>query len=533
MRGPTERPRRATEADDGDDGDNGDDEDLVSRGHFESVAERDALRGDGGLRSDAPAGPGRGGSRTGRALPVAVPAAIALALGLWGIGRHDSMWRDESVTYQVAHRSLGDIWGLLHHIDAVHGLYYLLMHTVFGVWDGGLTALRLPSVAATVLAAAAVGAIGARLAGPRTGTLAGLVFALLPITQMYAQEGRSYALVTAGVTWATYFFVRATDTPRPRWWTAYALTLGLACWLHEFAALALVAHGVTLWWSKAPRPVWRSWGIAAACVTAGVAPLAVVSAGQAQAQLGWLGRPSLGMWLQFLAVAVVGALLCRLLVRAGSAEAGAGALTRLALPLLVAPTGLLMLVSLVKPWYVDRYVLYTMAGLALPAGAALSRLITSRRLWAGLSIAAAVAVLVPWSLLVRSPESRKDDVVAIAHAVQRTAHPGDGVLFMPSRRREWLLSYPRVYDRLDDLALAESPTASRTLQGTELPTAGIRRHILAADRVIALMDPQGQPLDPFPQEEVKRQLLKRHFEECDRVQERGAQIVVYAKPGAC
>ena len=478
------------------------------------------------------------GVRTARALlPAAVPAATALALGLWGIGRQDSMWRDESVTYQVAHRSLGDIWGLLHHIDAVHGLYYLLMHAVFGLWDGGLTALRLPSVVATVLAAAAVGAIGARLAGPRTGTLAGLIFALLPITQMYAQEGRSYALVTAGVTWSTYFFVRATgtDTRRPRWWTAYALTLGLACWLHEFAAFALVAHGLTLWWSKAPRPVWRSWTIAAACVTAGVAPLAVVSAGQAEAQLGWLGRPSLSMWLQFLAVAAAGALLCRLLMGSGTSKtgAGAGALTRLALPLLIAPTGLLMLISLVKPWYVDRYVLYTMAGLALPAGAVLSRALVTRRLWASLSIAAAVAVLVPWSLLVRSPESRKDDVVAIAHTVQRTAHPGDGVLFMPSRRREWLLSYPKVYDRLDDLALAKSPTASRTLQGTEFPPPEIRRHILAANRIIALMDPEGQPLDPFPQEEVKRQLLKRYFEECGRTQERGAQIVVYAKPGGC
>ncbi|CAM5600981.1 hypothetical protein SALBM311S_07482 [Streptomyces alboniger] len=72
---------------------------------------------------------------------------------------------------------------------------------------------------------------------------------------MYAQEGRSYALVTAAVTWATYFFVRATDAPGPRvrWWTAYGLTLALACWLHEFAAPALVAHGLTLWWSRAPR----------------------------------------------------------------------------------------------------------------------------------------------------------------------------------------------------------------------------------------------------------------------------------------
>jgi mannosyltransferase len=476
-------------------------------------------------------------------VPVAVPAAAALALGLWGIDRQDSMWRDESVTYQVAHRSLGELWGLLGHIDAVHGVYYLLMHAVFAVWDGGLLALRLPSTVATALAAAGVGAIGARLAGRRAGTLAGLVLVLLPVTQQYAQEGRSYALVTAGVTWATYFFVRGTGESRGGWWTAYALTLGLACWLHEFAALALVAHGLTLWWSRVPRQVWRSWGIAAACVAASLLPLAVASAAQAEQQLGWLGRPSLSAWLQFLVISGVGVLLSRLLVRglAGTASADAVTLVRLSVPLLIAPTGLLMAISLVKPWYVDRYVLYTMTGLALPAGAALGWAITRlhrlapavRVLTACLLAGAAAAVLLPWSLSVRSPESRKDDVVAVAHAVEKSAREGDGVLFMPARRREWLLSYPSVYGRLDDLALDESPAASHTLQGTELSAEAIRRSILAADRVIALTDPPGQPLDPFAQEVVKRQTLKAYFEVCERTQVLGAQIVVYARPGHC
>ncbi|GAA2275970.1 hypothetical protein GCM10010145_38720 [Streptomyces ruber] len=493
-----------------------------------------------------------GGTR--RTVPFVAPALASLALGLWGIDRRDSMWRDESVTYQVAHRSLGELWGLLGHIDAVHGLYYLLMHGVFSVWDGGLVALRLPSVVATALAAAGVGAIGARLAGRRAGTLAGLVFALLPLTQQYAQEGRSYAMVTAGVTWATYFFLRATGDARARWGTAYALTLGLACWLHEFAALALFAHGLTLWWSRVPRPVWRSWAVAAACVVAGLLPLALVSVGQAERQLGWLGRPGLTAWLQYLALSATGMLLCRLLVRhrgsATGSDAAAGAagsstgvvsLVRLALPLLITPAGLLMVMSLVKPWYVDRYVLFGMTGLALPAGAALGRAIGQRRRLAPavrvpaacLAVCVVVAVLLPWSLLMRSPESRKDDVVAVAHAVQRTAHEGDGVLFMPSRRREWLLSYPGVYGRLDDLALAESPESSHTLQGTELPAAEIRRRILAADRIVALTDPAGQPLDPFPREEIKRKTLEDHFDVCSRTPLRGAQLVVHARPGHC
>jgi len=484
------------------------------------------------------AGPRR--SASARVVPVAVPAVAALALGLWGIDRQDSMWRDESVTYQVAHRSLGDLWGLLGHIDAVHGLYYLLMHAVFAMWDGGLVALRLPSTLATALAAAGVGAIGARLAGRRAGTLAGLVFALLPVTQQYAQEGRSYALVTAGVTWATYFLLRALDTPGLRWWTAYALTLGLACWLHEFAALAAVAHGLTLWRLRVSRPVWRRWAVVVGVVLVSLSPLAVASAGQADQQLGWLGRPSLGAWLQFLAFACAGVLLCLLLVR-GRAGAEPATLIAFALPLLIAPAGLLMLISLVKPWYVDRYVLYGMTGLALPAGAALGwawqrrhRLAPgARAVTAVLLAVAAVAVLLPWSLLVRSPESRKDDVVAVANAVKESAREGDGVLFMPARRREWLMSYPSVYGRVDDLALARSPRASGTLQGTELPAAEIRRHILATDRVIALTDPAGQPLDPFPQEEVKRRTLKAYFEVCARTRVHGAQIVVYTRIGHC
>ncbi|MDF2268854.1 glycosyltransferase family 39 protein [Streptomyces coacervatus] len=485
----------------------------------------------------------RRGSGPGRTLPQAVPAVAALTLGLWGIDRHNSMWRDESVSYQVAHRSLGDLWGLLGNIDAVHGLYYLLMHAVFGLWDGGLVALRLPSTLATALAAAGVAAIGARLAGRRAGTLAGLVFALLPMTQHYAQEGRSYALVTAAVTWATYFLVRAMSASRARWWTAYALTLALACWLHEFAVFALVAHGLTLCRLRVPRQVWRRWGVAALSAGLSLLPLVAVSAGQADEQLTWLTRPSPSQWLQYAAIAVTGILLRQFLVRgpAAAQRGGARELTALALPLLVVPAGLLMTLSYVRPWYVDRYVLYGMAGLALLVGAALSRAVGQRHrlppvlqaLTVCVAATAAVAVLLPWALLIRSPESRKDDVVAVTHAVQRTAHHGDGVLFMPGRRREWLLSYPQVLHRLDDLALAESPAASRTLQGTELPADEIRRRILAQHRIIALSDPAGQPLDPFPREEVKRRTLGAYFEECGRTRVHGARITVYVRRGHC
>src|ERR1700712_4723000 len=76
---------------------------------------------------------------------AAAPAALALLLGLWGIRREDSMWRDEAATWQVAHRTVPEIWHMLDRIDVVHGLYYLFMHGVFTVFGDNLVTLRMPS----------------------------------------------------------------------------------------------------------------------------------------------------------------------------------------------------------------------------------------------------------------------------------------------------------------------------------------------------------------------------------------------------
>ncbi|MEU9161782.1 glycosyltransferase family 39 protein [Streptomyces sp. NPDC048424] len=436
-----------------------------------------------------------------------LPPLLAVVLGLWGLERGASMWRDESVTWQVAHRPLGGIRDLLGGVDAVHGLYYLLMHAVFQLWDGGLWALRLPSVAATALAAAGVAAVAHRLAGERAALIAGCAYAVLPPVQMYAQEGRSYALVAAAVVWATYLMLRER-------WAAYTVVLLLGCWLHEFAVLALLAHAFTAWRS-------RGWRWSAGVVAALLLPLALVSARQAEQQLGWLGRPS---WQDWAAYGVVGG--AALLLARGAAKD----LVRVALPLTLLPPGLLMVISLVHPWYVDRYVLYALAGPALLAGA---RLAAARGWWPWVLTGALLVPVAIWSVWLRTPESRKDDVLAVAAAVRERARPGDAVVFMPSRRREWLLSSPEVYASLRDVALDRTPAASHSLQGTELSPDRIRAALLASPRVIALLDPAGQPLDPYPREAAKRDTLAARFELCSLTGVRGARIAVYAHPGTC
>lgn len=101
-----------------------------------------------------------------------------IALGLWGLDR-GGMWGDEGVTFLVGRRTAPQIWRLLHGVDAVHGLYYLLMHAVLAVHPGEV-ALRLPSVCGAAATAGLVAALGVRLARPRVGLWAGLLYAITP-----------------------------------------------------------------------------------------------------------------------------------------------------------------------------------------------------------------------------------------------------------------------------------------------------------------------------------------------------------------
>ncbi|MBV8347438.1 MAG: hypothetical protein JOZ49_07875, partial [Mycolicibacterium sp.] len=80
----------------------------------------------------------------GRYDPVAV-AALTVILSLAGASR-PSLWFDEAATISAANnRSLGDMWQMLGNIDAVHGLYYLLMRGWFMVSPATEFWTRVPS----------------------------------------------------------------------------------------------------------------------------------------------------------------------------------------------------------------------------------------------------------------------------------------------------------------------------------------------------------------------------------------------------
>lgn len=475
--------------------------------------------------------------RRWRLAVVLAPAVVSLALGVWGIHRENTMYRDEAVTYDMAHRSVSELIGTLANFDVVHGLYYLLMNGVFKVTDAHgvgdlLLVLRLPSALAMAAAAAGVAALGQRLTSPVAGLVAGLVHAAGPDAQRYAQDARSYALVQAAVVWATYLLVRAAVARRPRAWTGYGAVALLVCLLNEFAVLAVVAHGVALLVARVPKSVLRDWSLAAGCAVAGMAPVALISSGQDESA-DWARPPGVAYLLGYAATSAVGVACMVVLRRTNKAHP----LVAVAVPMVLLPNGLLLAVSYAKPLYAERYVLCYSIGLALLLGALTELAWRARRVRRAVLVGAiaAVVALAPLSWHLRTPASRIDNSTAVAAAAHAQAEPGDGVVFMPYLRRGWVKADTTSYAGLTDLAMAQLPSDSHTLFGTELPPDKIRSRMRATSRILVVDAPPSVPLDQASQaaDAAKRQTLRRYFEICRSTKLPHARVALYAWPGRC
>ncbi|WP_405554018.1 hypothetical protein [Streptomyces sp. NBC_01171] len=454
-------------------------------------------------------------------------------LGLWGLSREHSVWRDEAATWQVARRSTADIWHLLEQVDAVHGLYYLLMHALFTCLGPGTTTLRLPSVLAVAVAAGCVTVIGQRLAGNWAGLGAGMALGLLPAVQFHLQEGRPYALVMAGSAVSTLLLVVLLERPASWRWAAYGVTVLLCGLLNWLALLVLVAHGVTLCWTRAGRGTWVRWAVAAGGAVSGTAPLILFSRGQSE-QISWIPPLTWHMLIGpaiLLAIGTLGALLDRPLP-------GGPSVASVGLPLLAVPLLALTGMSLIKPLFLDRYILFGQLGLTLLIGTALGRAIDATaprfprtaRLILPLALLSALGALLPYSLAKRSPESRVDDVLSAADRVHHLKHPGDAVLFIPAARRDTALVSPDAFTGLRDIALAESPVASGTLKGVEAEPSRIRTAMLRSDRILLVTDAPGvAKRDSARRDKAKRAALRSCFTPVADETVRGRRVTVYER----
>ncbi len=410
--------------------------------------------------SGTSAGDRSGRFRIGAAFSAAAFGLLAFAVSVWHADR-PSFWFDELATVSAIDRSPGELWRMLGHVDAVHGLYYYVVRVWAGWFGLGEPSLRTFSSVGVGVAVALTYLLARRLGGTGLAVPAALVATMLPRVTWAGVEARSYAWVIAATTGMLLAARCVAERPSRRRWVGYGLAVLLAVALFLYTALVAVAVLVTLAWdpprSGEPGVVSpRRWAGVRPALVATVVPLVVLSpligfAGSERGQVDWLQWPGwmlvpnvvVDQWFDhswaFAVAAWTLVVAAAVLLWRGQWQRWAPVL-RWSLPTAVLPVLLIVGVSTVSPMYVGRYLVCTVPGVVLVLAvsvlvvsdgiARLAPRVPVRVLTASVLLTLAVCAVPGW-LWQRSPLSKPggSDFSYAARYIRDHARPGDCVLF--------------------------------------------------------------------------------------------------------
>jgi mannosyltransferase len=356
--------------------------------------------------------PARGARRLARALPLLVIVAVGVALRLYRIADR-SLWLDESFSLWMGRQPLGAMWRYLVQLDQHPPLYYTLLH--FWMWLGDSeTIVRSFSALWSILTLPVIYAIGTRIGGRGLGFLAALILAISPFHIQYAQDARMYAMLAFCASMALLCMVQLlgdheNQEPRTKnqrsqigsrltvrapvlgsqagWWLGLIVFTTLTMFGHNTALLFPVALGLFVAGAyglpalrrraqgvsgAASDQRLRSWSIAlglALLLWLPWLPSLLVQVRRVDAEF-WIPPPTLrsvvATWRDFVSAFAPSSLLVALILLAfgGIALLGAWRLRRrpallaLLLLLIVAPFAGELLVSLRRPIYYTRTLIW-------------------------------------------------------------------------------------------------------------------------------------------------------------------------------
>ena len=442
----------------------------------ESRHHRDALRGH--LLGRPPA-----------ALDPLIVGLLAVAVSLGGAGR-PSFWYDEAATISASYsRSLGQLWRMLANVDAVHGLYYLIMHGWFQIFPPTEFWSRAPSGLAIGGAAAGVVVLGKQFSSRTAAVASGVFCAILPRTTWAGIEARPYALSMMAAVWLTVLLVHAARRDTGWLWLSYGIALALSIVLDAYLALLLVAHFAFIVIFRPARKVLVRFAVTSAVVVCALTPFLVTIIGQAH-QISWIapiGRRTLedvvvqqyferSPPFAFLSALVMGAAIAVWLSRSAQLARADRQLLVLAVAWLAIPTAPILIYSaLVHSIYTPRYLSFTAPGMALILGVCAAAVAVKPWTTAVIVSLFAVAALPNYLLAQRNPYAKYGmDYSQVADLITARAAPGDCLLvndtvtFMPAPMRPLMAARPDAYRKLIDLTLWQRATDRNDVFDTNL-----------------------------------------------------------------
>ncbi|MFN2609104.1 MAG: hypothetical protein ABR511_14625 [Acidimicrobiales bacterium] len=181
---------------------------------------------------------------TSRDVAALVGLVLLLAV-LWGRAAGVWFWVDEGMSVGISSHALSAIPHLLTH-DGSPPLYYVLLHAWMAVFGSSEPATHLLSLLAA-LATVPVGLwAGWSLRDRRTGWILAVLLGLNPFLATYANETRMYSLVVLFGLLTVATFAHAFVLRRRHYVPAFALSLTLLAYTHNWGLLLGVGAGVAL-----------------------------------------------------------------------------------------------------------------------------------------------------------------------------------------------------------------------------------------------------------------------------------------------
>jgi mannosyltransferase len=415
------------------------------------------------------------------------PLAIALVAGLIGgvAASRPSLWFDESATISASFsRSVPDLWKLLSHIDAVHGLFYLLMHGWFCLFPATEFWSRVPSCLAVGIAAAGVVVLARQFLPRSTAVYAGIVFAILPRVTWAAVEARSYALQAAAAVWLTVLLITAIRRHRGWLWVLYSLALMVSILLNVYLVLLVPVYAVVAPLLRRQRSVVWWWAITSAVAVGALTPLMLFAHSQSF-QVAWIHSLSWHTILDVLlhqyfdnsvpfAIMTALVFVAALTIRFTGRWASVGDTRRILIICavwMVLPTAISLIYSaLSDPFYYPRYLFFTMPAMAIVIAVAVVA-VARRPRWIALVLVALAVAAFPNYLLSQRQRYAKEgwDYSDVADLITAQAAPGDCLLvdntvgWLPGPVRALLAARPAAFEPLVDVGRGVPAAKRETL----------------------------------------------------------------------
>jgi mannosyltransferase len=506
-------------------------------------------------------------------LIMALLAAASAGLRFLFLARKP-FWFDECFSVEAARLSWHDFVRLLWWREANMSLYYVLLRGWLHVGSSsglnlgfGPFFIRSLSVLCSLATLPAIFWLGCKLFDRRVGLIAAALMSCNAYSIRYAQEARSYSLLVLLAALSSGFFVACVREPSPsgRARRSYVLASVLGVYAHLYALLLIVAQWLS--WRgiegrhesvsrvgstsatrlTAMRRAWISIAIA-------ILPLMAFVVKTGAGPIRWIQRPGVhdlldygerlagndGLPLLLFYAAACLAAIMPLRGRVFRMRAGREVWrVQFLLIWLLFPVALTLTLSLARPVFLARYLIFCLPALILLAAAGLANL---RKAWM-ICICLATMLLLSlqgtFSYYDHDFDLERDGSEAATNYIYDHAQPGDAVLFHIAEARipyEYFSSlpaanlkgnrtpgpeiiFPRHGDHLDYRDVTGKPTSEflRSVPGQYA-------------RVWVVLMSTGSPGHPDATTQMIDQILAESFPRIERMQFPQVEVRLQSKP---